>query len=277
MPLLLQKTATDLTIAALQQLSALVLSGNKRMSVRAGSVARLLLAVINATQSEFYSILQASHINSFLSTATDDGCIDAIGLLVNCTRMTGESNDSFKNRISKQVTILQASNELSIRMATLSVQGVQDCKMTRFTHGTGSFSVFLVTENSVVSESIIDQVTNEINKTVAYGTKFTVTAPDYVPIKIGIKLIFKNGVNGSDDIINNVKKAVTDYINSKTLGESIIINEIIQQVMGVSDSIYDMNFYSLNVNQKAALISNQDCRENERFITAYTPDAVTIS
>lgn len=277
MPLLLQKSATDLTATALQQLSALILTGNKKLSTRPGSVARLLLAIINAEQSTFYDTLQAAHINSFVSTATDDGCLDAIGSLVNCTRNTGETNDTYRVRISQQVTILQASNELAIRMAVLNVPGVQDCKMTKFTHGTGSFTVFLVTENSVVSDSIIDKVTEEIEKTVAYGTKFDVTAPDYVPVTLGVKLIFKNGVSGSDTIINQAKTAVTNYINSKSLGESIVVDKMIQAIMDVSDSIYDMNFYSMTVNQKAALISNQDCRVNERFITASTPDAITIS
>lgn len=275
MPLLIKKDLDTLMAITQERVESTVLPGGKRLTFSPGSINRLILAIINEIMSTYYERLEEVHLNSFLSTATKES-IDLIGELVVCARNEGEEDNSYKLRISEQITALEAANELAIRMTILSVSGVQDVHMQPYTFGTGSFSAFIITEDAVVSEDVIAAIKEKVNDVIAYGTKYEITGPDLVPVEIGVKLILLNGAPAPDSIKFAVKDKLREYINSKNIGEELIINEIIEIVMSVSSSIYDMNIYQLAINNKAVLLANQQCRWNERFIESSKPNAISV-
>lgn len=272
----INKSLETLMATAIEKLKSTPLPNGKFISIRPGSIARLLLAIINSEQAEFYKTLEKVHLMSFLSTAKEE-YVDLLGELVQCKRNEGEDDKSYKHRISIQITVLETSNELAVRMAVLSVPGVQDAIINKFTHGAGSFSVFLITETGVVSENVINDCIKKIDETAAYGIKYTVSAPELVPVELGVKLIFLNGTKNTDTLKKEARKVIREYINSKTLKEPLVINEIIQRVMGISKDIYDLNIFKFRINNNPALTVNQDCRWNERFIESSTPNAIVVS
>lgn len=276
MPLQLKKSLDDLMKVSLARVQNMRLSDGRTLTANPGGATRLLLAIINNSIEDFYTSLQKSHLMSFLSTSTEDG-IDLIGTIVSCTRKTGETDDAYKLRISQQATALEAGNELSIRLAALSTDGVQDVKLAPFSHGTGSFSVFVITENGTVADSVISAVKEKIDSVVAYGTKYNVSGPDLVTVEIGVKLVFLASTTNQTEIIATAKENLRNYINSKSLQESLIMNEIIEVIMSSSDDIYDMNIYHFSIDDQPALTVNQDCRWNERFIESGKPDSIMVA
>lgn len=280
MPLLIQKTMDDLMQAAMARLAKTPIT-----ETGPGGVARLLLAVFNeqlATDAPdgegFYKKLEVAHAQAFLSTA-EGQYLDLIGMLLNCKRLDGESDDDYRYRISKQTLTLAAANQTAIRLAALSVPGVKDVLMKPFTHGTGSGSLYVITDDPSQTASVIAQVQAAVDEVAAYGVRVHVFAPTTIPVEMRIRLIFDKKASEMEKklIRNQATQALKDYINSRGPGEAIVINEIVQRVMQVSDLIFDIEILSMAVNHRPVLITNQTCAWNERFVESSRPGALVAA
>ena len=274
MPLFIQKDIKTLMEQAKQRALSVLLPDGGTISMTPGSISRLLLAVVNMEFEEAYKKLEEIHLQAFLSTATGE-FLDLIGALVNCKR-EDRTDEAFRYAISKRTTELETSNKLAVRMALLSVEGVQDVELKRFTHGTGSYTAFIITEDPVPSESILSRCREVLEDVTAYGNKYEVEGPNLLPVELGIKLIIKNTSTSVEALKESVKEKVRTYINSKKIGEELVVNEIIESVMKTSDDIYDMEFFEFKVNGKVVCIANQTCRYHERFIESSIPGAIKI-
>lgn len=274
MALYIKKDIDTLMTLSKNRASSVLLPNGESMSTTPGSVARLLLAVVNAEFESYYEKLEEVHLQSFLSTATGE-YLDLIGILFNFERGT-LTDDEFRYAISKRVTTLEHCNELAITMALLAVDGVQDVKLRPYTHGTGSYTAFIVTDTPEPTESVLEACRQVLQEETAYGNKYEVEGPDLIPVEIGVKLIIKNTSSSADKVKESAKECIKTYINSRKIGEEIVINEIIESVMSTSDDVYDMDFFEFKVNKKNALIANQSCRYHERFIESSTPGSIKV-
>lgn len=275
MALHIKKSLDELMVTGISRLENVTLSDGKHLSAKPGGVARLLLTIINASLEEFYTRLEEVHLQSFLSTASGEG-LDLVASLINCTRKAGEEDEVYRARISQQVRILEKANELAVRMAILSVDGVQDVNLVPYTHGSGSFTGFIITETAMPSESIIYECRAALADVVAYGIKYNIEGPDLIPVEMGIKLIMLNNTEAPNDLIEKVRDRVRTFINSRKIGEELIFNEIVETVMATSEDIYDMEVFNYKVNELRVLNTNQSCRGNERFIESTKPGAITV-
>lgn len=272
MELLLKKSMEDLMSLSLTRLSQTSLN-----EISKGGVVRLLLAVINENINGFYTALQTNHAQAFLSTATDE-FLDAIGYMLACTRKTGETDIDYRDRISKQILSFAAANETSIRLAAMSVEGVKDVVMKPYTMGTGSFNMFILAENPNDTDTLLDSVKLQVDDVVGYGIKFNVETAIYVPVELKIKLIFNNTDTSNQQVIKpKVATVLKNYLNSRSLAEPIIINEITQRVMEVDSSILNYQLYEFKINSKRMMNKDQYCRWNEMFVESPKPDAIVIS
>lgn len=274
MPLYIKKDLETLMTVSKNRASSVLLPDGTSMSTTPGSVARLLLAVVNSEFESYYSKLEEVHLQSFLSTATGE-YLDLISILFNFER-NGMTDDEFRYAISKRVTTLEHCNELAISMALLAVDGVQDVKLRPFTHGTGSYTAFIITDTPEPTASVLEACRAILGEETAYGNKYEVEGPDLIPVEVGVKLIIKNTSSSADKIKESAKEAIKEYINSRKIGSEIIINEIIERVMAISEDIYDIEFFEFKVNKRNALIANQSCRYHERFIESSAPGSIKV-
>ena len=273
MELLMKKTIEDLMAISLERLNQTQLNEISR-----GGIARLFLSVINDNIAGFYDTLQTNHMQAFLSTATGAG-IDEIGFLLACNRNSGEGDEEYRARISQQVLSAASANETAIKLAALSVADVQDVTMKKYTLGTGSFSIFVVTKEALTSEATINSIREAVDKAVGYGIKYDVAAAGFVMVEMKIKLMF----TASTDVVSQAaykSKAVTamkEYLNSRALGETLIINEITQRIMDVSEDIVNYQLHELKIDGKRVLNKDQNCKWNERFIESSIPNAIIVT
>ena len=272
----IKKDLATLMELSSQRADTVTLPGGTTMSLTPGSVARLLIACVNAEFEMAYEKLEEVHLQSFLSTATGQ-FIDLIGELVSCKRYLNESDDNYKYRVSKQVTVLEAANQLAIKMSLLSIDNVSDVVFQRFTYGCGSFTAFVITDNAMDQADVIEKCEEVVSQTVAYGTKFSIEIPTLIPVEIGIKVIFKNTATDTANAKLALRAVIREYINSRAVGESIIINEIIEKAMSISDDIYDINIFKFKIDNKNVEAVNQSCRTDERFIESSVPNAIYIA
>lgn len=250
---------------------------NVGFSTSAGSIAKLFLGIINRNIADLYDVLTLNHVQSFVSTATGS-YLEAVGALVACERLLGEEDADYRYRISKSILSTATANETAVRLAALSVTGVRDAILKKYTYGTGSFSVLITTDSPVPSPEIIASVQSNVEKVTAYGTRFEVTGPDVVSVKLTLKLMTKDttSIAVSQDLKYSVRQALRDFFATRQVGEAITPSQITQEVMNVNTSIVTYTCERFNINGSPAMFVNQDCRWNERFMLSADPDALII-
>lgn len=266
------KTFDELQEETLQELNAIGLNNEP------GSIARLFLSIINKNIADLYDVLNINHMRAFLSTSSGDA-LDLIGELLNCQRRFGESDDDYKYRISQQYLVNASSNETSIRLAALSVDGVQDVLLKPHSMGSGTFSVILIIDRTYDADAVIETVKENIDKTVGYGIKYNVVTPTLTYVKFGFKLYMNETISDADaqSIRYDVQSNIADYINSLAVGEDIMIDKITQVIMNTSDKIISNQNTSFYINNIKAIYVNQSCRWFERFALSTDIDNVVIS
>lgn len=266
------KTFDELQDEGLAELTALGFSSNP------GAICRLFLSVINNRIAAAYRALTVNHIRTFLSTS-DGEALDMIGSLLHCKR-NGDNDNDYKYRISKQCLVLASSNETAIRLAVLSVDGVADVKLKPHGMGAGTFVVIIVVDNSIAnSESVLEKCKKQIANTVGYGIKFRIDTPTLTRVKLGFKLYLKDTVSDFDaqTIRYDVQQAIAEYINNLNIGEDIMIDQITQEIMNVSDDIISHQNIGFYINNQKALYVNQSCRWFEKFALSTDVDNIIIS
>ena len=94
-------------------------------STSPGSIAKLFLNIVNKNIANLYNTLTVNHLRAFVTTS-DGEALDAIGVLLHCTRLKDETDDNYRYRITQQCLTLATSNETAVRLTALTVEGVED-------------------------------------------------------------------------------------------------------------------------------------------------------
>jgi uncharacterized phage protein gp47/JayE len=245
----------------------------------AGGVARLLLNIMNKRLSTYYDTLKLNQMMAFVSKAKD-GFLDEIGKILDCTRLDSEigDDDAFRFRITKQIQIVAAANKMAIRLAALSVDGVMDVMLKPFTHGTGSFSVYVITQDPVTPDDILTLVQQKIDECEAYGVRGEVYRPILLPVEMKIRLLFKKTVPDLDRklTVAQVQDALKTYVNSRNVGQPVFIKEMNELIKSFYSGIVDVIIFNYAINNRPVLPVDQDCAWNERFIESDKPGAIQV-
>lgn len=252
------------------------LMSQEGFSTTPGSIAKLFADIINKNISDFYEALTINHMQSFVTTAKGK-FLDAIGILLNCTRLTNETDIDFRARITHQCLSLANANETSIRLAILSIIGVEDVNMKRYSHGPGSFTIVPIITNN--DTSVLSKVKETVKKVSSYGEKTIVKLPDYKLIKISISLIYATNTTSIEkqNIAVTVREEIMKYINSLKIGETFIINELTQRIMQVDKNIINYSCNTLKINNVNTLFINQGSRWEERFAISPDENAIIVT
>lgn len=231
-----------------------------------GSIARLFAEVIVEEFDPLYDELDLMMSMAFVSSATNS-YLDLIGELLNCPRNEDESDDDYRARIINQVSVIQTANLTSLRLKALQVSGVADVQFKRYTHGAGSFTCYIIPEVYPVPNDLLLRVEEALHEVVAYGMAYEVKISDYIPVDMDIQLIFRSNSTTLErqHIRNQVSGRVTSYIGELKMGDTIVINEIIQRVMEASEQVLDMKINRILVNEKEYYIKNIEPSAEEQY------------
>lgn len=243
-----------------------------------GSIAKLFASIINSSIADFYQALITKHKNAFISTARGK-FIDAIGLLLNCKRNIDESDQDYKYRIINQILIVASSNETAIRLAALQVTGVADVYIKKYSHGAGTFTVVVLSDNTVDSTILLSNVKAAVDKVEACGEKSYICEPNDKYISMNIKINFKQQLDDitENDIKQIVKENVTKYINSIGLGGTLIFDEITKCIMNTSSYISSYIVTKFEIDKEQSQLINQQTGWYERFRKTPDPEAIKVN
>jgi uncharacterized phage protein gp47/JayE len=270
MKVLNTKSLEELTKESISDLEAVGFSTSN------GSIAKLFLNIINKYLSEFYNVLTINHLRAFVTTSDGDG-LDAIGALLQCTRLDGESDDNYRYRITNQCLVLATSNETAIRLAALTTEGVEDCIVKEYAMGSGSFAVIIIT-NEQDTNSVIESVKEKLQNVHAYGIRYTVEVPKLTYIKIKHSISISDRVSDTEkqEIRYDVQLALSDYFNNLSIGQNINTDKITQIILNTNENIIQESNIDLYINNQKAIYNNQTCRWFEKFALSPDIDNVVI-
>jgi uncharacterized phage protein gp47/JayE len=231
-----------------------------------GSVARTFAEVLVDEFYGFYEELDAMMVMSYVSTARGT-YLDLIGMLLDCTRNTGELDSEYRYRITNQVYVVQGGNLIALRIKILQLTGVADAQFKRFTNGAGSFTCYIIPEVFPIANDLINRVQSVVDEVASYGIYGEVKTSTAIPVDMNIQLIFANQTTNAErqTIRQQAVAKVERYVKNLGMGEAIIINEVIQQVMETSSKITDMQIYNLTVKDVNQYVKNVYPKAEEQY------------
>jgi len=233
-----------------------------------GGIARSILEIFSDEFDMAYNRLAVSHLQALVSYA-EGPWLDEIGKLLSCNRMAGESDENYQYRIVHQNEKLATANRNAVRLACLAVDGVNDVNIKKFLRGTGSFDVYVVTDNINTPQSVLDEVQEAIDDMQALGNDGRVAAPDIVEVQININLVFRESTDGETKkrLRNEAEREVIGYINEQRMGGEIIINQLINRVMDIdTKNIHNMFIDSIYIDGEQVFIRDLSFNWDERTI-----------
>ena len=247
------------------------------LNTRPGDMVRILLAAINKQLGTYYTTLRDNHVQAFVSYAKQER-LDLIGVLVQCTRYAGESDDNYRYRITKQIQSVATANQTAVRLAILSVYGVQEVMLKPFTHGTGSFAAYVITETAETPETILRDVEDALSEVKALGIRAEVMRPIIREVEVKIRVTFDKTVREFEKalMLDSAREFVSTYLNGLHIGESLVFDEFEKRVREVSELITSVNVFDLRIDGRSIIPKTIEPAWNERFVEAGRQNAVMI-
>lgn len=235
-----------------------------------GGLARSILDIFTDEFDIAYDKLTTAMVTGLISK-TPGPYLDEVGKLVDCERRPNESHENYRYRITKQNENLATANRTALRLACLSVDGVEDIEFKDYLRGIGTFDVYVITEDPEPSPGILQKVQEQINKVEAEGNDGAVLSPRIIPIDMNISLIFYENTTSEEkrDIRQEVTYRIEKYINNQKMGGEIIIKQLITEIMN-SDNQYNNNklknaqINSIYINNELIYIKDMDFYWDER-------------
>lgn len=203
----------------------------------AASATEVYVSIVANTEGSKYNVGQNSLINHNLGV--QDVFTTNEKSIVSGTDT--ESDANYKYRLMNATLSAEKANEISIRLAALSVNGVADVVIRAFSRGIGTFDVIIIPVEGIATDGLVAEVQSNIDEVQAFGIKGTVIKPTIVPVDIEVKLVFTTNTTDFEksEIRSNVQVSIEKYIVNIPLGGTFILNEFRQQIMDVSPKIKD--------------------------------------
>jgi uncharacterized phage protein gp47/JayE len=150
-----------------------------------------------------------------------------------------ESDTNFRFRIANQTVASERANQTAVRLAALTTAGVADVVLLPFHRGIGSYELLIKATSPSVPLGLIDAVEEACQKVTAQGIVLNVRGPDELGISMLARVTLRRVLSPTEEtnVLNAATQNVVDYINNLDISEELIVNEIVERVMGTSDLI----------------------------------------
>lgn len=239
-----------------------------------GSVA---VAIVDSLVDEImllYRELERIQTQAYLTTSTGN-YTQLIADLLDRHPRPNESESEFKLRVAQSVYTGAKGNLLAIQDAIWSVPGVADFDIERYTRGTGSFTIFLYPQVNANQQLLIDRVKDAVSQVVSEGIRFEVRVPEEQRVDLSVTIMFTNNVSvvEKQNIRNNIRTRLVDYINNLPESSNLYINELIEIIMSTHNNILDLGITALKLDEKSVPVANIFSKKGKRF-SAGTIDIV---
>lgn len=153
-----------------------------------------------------------------------------------------ESDTNYRYRLSNATLSLEKANEISVRLAALSVNGVSDVLIRKYARGIGTFDVMVIPSEGIATDSLVATVQSAIDAVTAIGMKGTAIKPSIVPVDIEVRIVFVDNTTEfkQSSVRSLIRTAIEKYIVNIPIGGTFVYNEMIQRIMEVDSAVKDV-------------------------------------
>ncbi|SFJ66002.1 hypothetical protein SAMN02799624_05429 [Paenibacillus sp. UNC496MF] len=277
---LLKRSVSDILADAMTHLQTY----SPVTNYRAGAIARSIIEAIGPEFPKLYDYGEAIANMGFLSKAPDE-YLDLIGALFSYPRRNVTSYDpktgatttkpldakTYRYEISQRVLTAASANYQALRIACLATEGVSDVIGTEYTQGTGSFSFVVIPLYGYNFDTVRAGVEQAVQQVKAYGNRPLIVLPSQIPLELRIQLVFHESATTADKdkARLDAKTNLYQYFGKFTMGQGLIYNELVQQVMDTNAKIVDFTVMKFYLNGGPALLTNQTVFSDELIVPTY--------
>lgn len=184
-----------------------------------------------------------------------DGIEQAINDLAFSEGATEETADARKTRFSETVNALNAGTKAGIIAAIKTIDSVRSVGMRTSYPFKGTNTVIVDDGSGAVSAALLalveqvlygdpNDLTNFPGKN-AEGIGYNISAPNIIPVDVAISATRLPTVNVDlTEIKSDIETAVEQYINTRALGENVLLSEIIRRGKNSNAAVYDLTISS---------------------------------
>jgi len=150
-----------------------------------------------------------------------------------------EDDENYRFRIVNRVLEVEAANQTAIRLAALSTPGVADVILIPRYRGIGTQGVIIQSVLPVVSQTLIDAASANIQRVQAFGDITYVRGPKETGTTMKITVHYDRQL--PEDELNGIEEAlkdsITEFINNLDIAESLLTNRLVSELFAVSEYI----------------------------------------
>lgn len=182
-----------------------------------------------------------------------------------------ETDDNYRYRINIKLQSKGGAAEADLRLAILTVPGIQDVVFER---QAGSFTAYIYGVSQVASPGLLQACQTQLNNTTAFPLVGIAVAPDLVGISLSTTLTFLSGATSAEqqNAIAAAGAAAANYINNLALGATLVINEIASQILNADTNILDIGQPNKPLSNIYIWRDRADGSRYSRYLVAdYTP------
>lgn len=189
-----------------------------------------------------------------------------------------EPDNEYRFRLAGAMTAKFGSNSTAIQLAAVAQPGVSQVEIIQFARGAGTFDVLLVPQGNRLSKAVLDATKRAVDKVVAFGISSKIKEPEYVPVKIAVQLLFKDGTTEGSKIVarDAAQRSILSYIASIPLGGELIVNQIRANILNSDKAIKDIQIVELCVDGHSRIIRNIKLKNDELFIPDENTESVQV-
>jgi len=206
-----------------------------------------------------------------------------VGVPVRCTNPKAipasigyEGDDAYRERIIVAVRTAAGGTATAIRFTALGVPGVRDVRVRQAPYGLGTFEVLVVAEDYQATAGIVNTVTAALEVPRPTGVRMLVRRPNLLHADIKATVTLKRGLNVTPEgVTRRVTNAILRYLNTLSVGDTLIYNQMISYILDAADIVADVNITSLAINGKQVLRVNYSPKDDEHIVPGSVDVAIT--
>ncbi len=184
-----------------------------------------------------------------------------------------ESDDDYRTRLIAETRRQAGGTAYALRFTALGVPGVRNVVMKEATRGLGSVDIIVNAEDYGQSSLVVDNVRVMMAKVRPPGVRIDVRQPDLMRLDVKASISMKRLTGTNEDVVKyRVKNAILRYINTLSIGENMVYNRLVSEILDASEEVIDVSFTGLGVNGIEILRKNYTPKDDEHII----PGTITV-
>jgi uncharacterized phage protein gp47/JayE len=194
------------------------------------------------------------------------------------SNVTSENDANYRRRIIASMRARTTGTAESVRFAALAVPGVKDVRIREGSYGIGSCDVIIVPEAGANPSTLPGAVVASLTPTKPVGIKLNARIAERVRVSIGANIMMSQ--QPSQEVVTAIQNQAAlfakRYINTMTVGSTLSISEIENQMKLASDSVMSVSVTSISLDGRPVAIEDQNLNTVTKYFVAGNLDANSV-